>query len=586
MTAAQINRRLAAILAADVVGYSRIMAQDEAGTLASLKLHRETVFDPAVAEHGGRIFKVMGDGILVEFASAVDAVNCAVAIQTSAPPEPPSGHDIKLRIGINLGDIIVEDGDIFGNGVNIAARLEPLADPGGICVSAIVDESVGNRVSVSFEDCGEVQVKNLDRPIRVLKWRTGYAGAEGSSHQQNSTVPEKTTSSLAVLPFDNMSGNPEDEYFSDGITEDIITDLSKLPKLLIIARNSSFAYKGKNVDVRKVGRELGVRTVLEGSVRRAGSRVRINAQLIDAENGAHLWAERYDREITDIFALQDDITGRIVAALKIAFNPKEEQRPAGSSQQNIEAYEYMLRARAMFFSGVTSPQLFEQVSLLLNKAIECDPGSAEAYALLAILQAIDLQNRFTEHHGDAPAAAMRFAEQAIANDANEPIAHYAAAVASIACGKLDRAMAENEAALALNPNYALALESQAVVHMLSGNQMKAISNLERALRLDPASAQQFIHFLGMAYLIAGKFATAAAYFRERIVLVPRSDFSRAFLVSALGHIGEIEEARKVWRELLDINPEYSFQRHISRWPFKKKEDADRIREGIAKAGLE
>ena len=584
MTGAQLNRRLAAILAADVVGYSRFMAEDEAGTLASLKLHRETVFDPAVAEHGGRIFKVMGDGALVEFASAVDAVNCAIAIQSSAPPATPSGHDFKLRIGINLGDIIVENDDIFGNGVNIAARLEPLADPGGICVSAIVTESVGNRLDISFEDCGEVQVKNLDRPIHVWKWRTGDAGAK--SPERKPPAPEKATSSLAVLPFANMSSNPEDEYFSDGITEDIITDLSKIPGLLVIARNSSFAYKGKNVDIRKIGRELGVRTVLEGSVRRAGDRVRINAQLIGAENGAHLWAERYDRKIMDIFALQDDITGQIVAALKIALNPDEIKRIIGGAQQNIEAYEYLLRARALLSSGIGNRELFEQASALLKKAIECEPGSAEAYALLSTLYVIDYQNQFSEHHELAAVEGLRLAEQAIICNPGEPMAHYAAAVASVVGGNLEIAIAEAHATLALNPNLAFAHDSLGVVYLLSGEPMKAISSMERALRLDPASAQQFIHFLGMAYLVAGKYATAIAYFRERIVLVPNSDFSRAFLASALGHIGEVEEAARVWKELLEINPEYSFERHISRWHFRNQADSDKFRQGIAKAGLE
>jgi adenylate cyclase len=583
MTGAQTNRRLAAILAADVVGYSRLMAEDEAGTLASLKRHRETVFDPAVADHGGRIFKVMGDGTLVEFSSAVDAVKCAVAIQSRASTAAANGRDIKLRIGINLGDIIVEGDDIYGNGVNIAARLEPLADPGGICVSAIVSESVGNRFDVSFEDCGEVRVKNVDRPIRVWKWRGDDTGAE--TVEMEPPVQKRETASLAVLPFDNMSGNSEDDYFSDGISEDIITDLSKIPGLLVIARNSSFAYKGKSVDIRTIGRELGVRTVLEGSVRRAANRIRINAQLIDAENGAHMWAERFDREITDIFALQDDITSHIVAALKIAFNPEEAKGTSGSTQNDVEAYEYMLRGRALVARGITSRETFEQARTLLGNAIERDPACAEAYALLSILHGIDYQNKFSEHHERGAADAMRVAERAIASNPDEPVAHYAAAVASIVGGDLERAVAESGAALAINPNYAFAHDSQGVVYMLSGEPLKGISHLERALRLDPASAQQFIHFIGMAYLVAGKYATAVAYFRERIVLVPDSNFSRAFLASALGHIGEIEEAAKVWRELLEIDPEYSFERHINRWPFKNQADADRIREGIEKAGL-
>ena len=311
MAEARNVRRLAAILAADVVAYSRMMAADESGTLAALKRHREAVFDPAVAEHNGRIVKLIGDGTLVEFASVVDAVNCALAIQRTLAAEIADGPKITLRIGVNLGDIIIDGDDIYGDGVNVAARLEPLAEPGGVCLASIVNESVGTRIDVAFSDGGEVHVKNIDRPIRIWKWHPG-AAAEPARAPKAEPAPAKAERtekpSIAVLPFTNMSGDQEQEYFSDGITEDIITDLSKVAGLLVIARNSSFAYKGRNVDIRTVGRELGVRSVLEGSIRRAGNRVRITAQLIDAADGGHLWAERYDRDLTDIFAVQDEVT--------------------------------------------------------------------------------------------------------------------------------------------------------------------------------------------------------------------------------------------------------------------------------------
>ena len=585
MTEARTNRRLAAILAADVVGFSRLMAKDEAGTLAALKHHRETIFDPAVAEHGGRIVKLMGDGTLVEFGSVVDAVKCAVAIQTVMPAVQPAAGGITLRIGINLGDVIIEGDDIYGDGVNIAARLEPLAEPGGICVSSIVNESVGNRLDITFNDSGEVQVKNVDRPIRVWKWRRANAEASVGDPVERLPAPAKEVRSIAVLPFDNMSGDPEQDYFSDGMTEDIITDLSKVPGLLVIARNSSFAYKGKSVDIRIVGRELGARFVLEGSVRRAADRVRINAQLIDAANGRHMWAERYDRELTDVFVVQDEVTSQIVAALKIKLTPAETALLAASAPTSIDAHDLLLRARAMMIGTIRNRAMFEQASTLLRKAIELDPTYAQAYAALSVLHAFDHHNHWSAHHDRSATEAQHFADRAIAMNANEPTAHYAASVASVIGGNLERAQTEAEAALALSPNFALAHESLGVVRMLSGEPLQAIPHFERSMRLDPAYSPQLVHFFGMAYLIAGKYATAAAYFRERIVLVPESDFSRAYLAATLGHMDETDEARQVWRELKAINPKYSFEEHVGQFPFKAQADVDRIREGLAKAGL-
>ena len=291
MAEERINRKLAAILAADVVSYSRLMASDEAGTLAALKRHRQMVFEPAVAAHQGRIVKLIGDGTIVEFASVVDAVNCALSVQRSGDSlQDENLHQprIVLRIGINLGDVIIEGDDIYGDGVNIAARLEPAAQPGGICISSIVNESIGNRIDARFDDGGHINVKNIDRPIRIWRWHPGSAQATANGRQPNTANPEPQAA-IAILPFTNMSGDPEQEYFSDGISEDIITDLSKIAGLMVIARNSSFTYKGRSVDVRTIGRELGVQSVLEGSIRRSGNRVRITAQLIDATSGGHLW---------------------------------------------------------------------------------------------------------------------------------------------------------------------------------------------------------------------------------------------------------------------------------------------------------
>ncbi|MEO8666906.1 MAG: adenylate/guanylate cyclase domain-containing protein [Bauldia sp.] len=589
------NRRLAAILAADVVGYSRMMAGDEAGTLAALKRHREALFDPAVSAHNGRVFKLIGDGTLVEFGSVVDAVKCALAIQAAAAGQGGTGGaPIVLRIGINLGDVILEGDDVYGDGVNVAARLEPLAEPGGICVASIVNESVGNRIDVPFRDGGEVHVKNIDRPIRIWKWHPGKASDVGGTApvapSQGPAVasndkPAKQTPSIAVLPFTNMSGDPEQEYFSDGISEDIITDLSKVGGLLVIARNSSFTYKGKNVDIRSVGRELGVRSVLEGSIRRAGNRVRITAQLIDAANGAHLWAERYDRDLTDIFAVQDEVTRHIVGALKVTLTPAEAALISGVQTRRLDAHEAYMRGRAIVFGSDKTRETFQEAVVHFTGSIALDPDYAEPYAGLSALYTFDYQNRWSDDPDRSLDEAGRLAATAIEKNPNDPLAHCVVALAAMFKRDLETGRVEADKALALNPNLAMAHNSRCVLHIYSGEPLAAIPFAERAMRLDPAYSQQYLHFLGLAYLLAGKYETASVVFKQRILLVPGTDLSRAFLASALGHLGEVDEARRVWREMMDINPRYAFEGHVGRLPFKHRADVDRIKEGLTKAGL-
>ncbi len=581
------NRRLAAILAADVVGYSRMMAADEAGTLAALKAHRETAFDPAVARHHGRIVKLIGDGTLVEFASVVDAVTCALAIQQAAQADNGAGGPgIVLRIGINLGDVIIEGDDIYGDGVNVAARLEPLAEPGGICVASIVNESVGSRVDASFQDGGEVRVKNIDRPIRVWKWHPGVTPAAASTARGAEPESQPDASpSIAVLPFNNMSGDPEQEYFSDGITEDIITDLSKVGGLLVIARNSSFAYKGKSVDLRTVGSELGVTSVLEGSIRRAGQRVRITAQLIDVATGGHLWAERYDRDLTDIFAVQDDVTRQIVDALKVTLSPSEMARIADTGTTNIDAHDCYLRAREFLFGATKNRENFEQAINQLNRAIELDPGYGEALAGLGLAYIFDFFNRWSDDADRSLEKAGKYADQAIERDPHEPFGHLVAARAAMFGKDLERATAEAGVALSINPNYALGYYTLGGIQIYAGQPQAAIPQLERAMRLDPAYAHQSLHFLGIAYFIAGKYETASVLFKQRILLVPETDLTRAFLAAALGHLGEKQAAQGVWRELKEINSDYSFAEHLGRLPFSVQADADKITEGLTRAGL-
>ena len=585
MVEERINRKLAAILAADVVSYSRLMGADEAGTLAALKRHREFVFDPAVAAHNGRIVKLIGDGTIVEFGSVVDAVNCALSVQRSngaLPDEALGQPNIVLRIGINLGDVIIEGGDIYGDGV--AARLEPLAEPGGICVSSIVNESIGNRIDVRFQDGGDISVKNIDRPIRVWKWHPGATPLAAAKSNAAKPEPNGATASVAILPFTNMSGDPEQEYFSDGITEDIITDLSKIAGLTVIARNSSFTYKGRSVDIRTVGRELGVRSVLEGSIRRAGKRVRITAQLVDAATGGHLWAERYDRDLTDIFEVQDDVTRRIVDALKVTLSPAENARLIAGGTSSMDAYDYVLRGRELLLGKAKNRETFEQATKFFMRALEIDPNYPKAYAALSLAYNLDYQNRWSDDPDSSLPLAKRYAEQAIEKDPNEPFARLVASWAAIFDKNLDRATSEVNTALRLNPNFALAYSNLGSIHNYSGRPLEAIPVLERAMRLDPAFKAQNLHFLGIAHLLAGKYETAAALLRERILLVPGTDFGRVFLASALGYLGEVDEARRVWHELNEINPKYSFREHFSRQPFRQ-EDVERVAEGLKKAGL-
>ena len=587
MVQSQPNRRLAAILAADVVGYSRMMGADEAGTLSALKHHREIVFDPAVADHNGRVFKLIGDGTLVEFGSVVDAVNCALAIQRAVRAQA-AGSGILLRIGVNLGDVIIEGDDMYGDGVNVAARLEPLAEPGGVCVAAIVNESVGNRIDVAFRDGGEVSVKNIARPVRVWKWHPDHdaaAGRPATAAAAPSAKPKPEQPSIAVLPFDNMSGDPEQEYFTDGITEDIITDLSKVSGLLVIARNSSFTYKGKSVDIRAVGRELGVRTVLEGSIRRAGDRIRITAQLIDAATGGHVWAERFDRDLTDIFEVQDEVTRRIVDALKVQLTPSEAERIAETPTDNLEALELVQKGRSLIQSPNINARIWKQGADLFARAIALDSSYAQAYALLSLAHIIDFTNRWSDTSGESLLRCEELAAKAIAADPNEPLGHVATAVAAQFNRNFDQARVAVEKALELSPNLPLALYSRGSLAVYSGDHAGAVPFLERAMRVDPGYSQQYLQFVGLAHLLMGHYETAAAMFRERLLLAPQTDLGRSTLASALGHLGEIEEARRVWAELKAINPNYSTEQRLAASPFKYQADADRIRDGLAKAGI-
>lgn len=578
-------RRLAAIVFADVVGYSRMMAADEVGTLAALKSHREQEFDPEVAKHNGRIVKLMGDGTLVEFASVVDAVSCALAIQQAVAE---GGSGLALRLGVNLGDIIIQGDDIYGDGVNVAARLETLAEPGGICVSSVVHESIRDRINVTFRDGGPVEMKNLARPVQIWRWSPDNPGRESESTATIQPVPARKTEgpSIAVLAFENMSGDPEQAYFSDGIAEDIITDLSKVSGLTVIARNSSFAYKGRSVDLRTVGRELGAGKILEGSVRRAGDRVRITAQLIDAASGAHLWADRYDRDLTDIFAVQDEVALRIVDALKVRLTPSERASITSTDTTNLDAHDNFLQLRNLLHWPGLNSTLWKRAVAFGKRAVELDPDFTHAYALLAIIHMFDYHNHWS---GDEPdevlAKAWRLAEQATQCDPRDPLAQHAIAVVARWKGDYGLAATAVEALLSRTPDNALALFTRAEIAIATGRSREAVPDLERAIRLDPGFAHQLLQYLGMAHALLGNYETAALVFRERLLLVKDTDIGRAWLASVLGHLGEIAEAREVWAELLKINPNFSIQQRLAKQGFVERADPDRVMEGLAKAGL-
>ncbi len=576
-------RRLAAILASDVVGYSRMMAADEAGTLAALKRHRETTFDPTVATHNGRIVKLIGDGALVEFGSVVDAVSCAMAVQRAIAESGEAAPKITLRIGINLGDVIIEGDDIYGDGVNIAARLEPLAPPGGVCISSIVNESIGSRIEVTFTDSGDALVKNIDRPIRIWKWHPTTGGPAPKAAAQPVTAP-KPAASIAVLPFTNMSGDAEQEYFSDGISEDIITDLSKIAGLVVIARNSTFVYKGLSVDIRAVGRDLGVTSVLEGSIRRAGNRVRVTAQLIDAGSGAHLWADRYDRDLTDIFTVQDDVTREIVTALKVTLSPGEQARLHTDRSTDPEVLDATLKARELLTQPY-APGVFDKAEPLLRRAIAKDPRYGEAYAALALLHTFRFQNEWTKPSTDSLAAARGYVDTALDLIPDDAYPHYVAGITYALKGYRERAIDEFDRALALSPNFAAAINAKGVAEIFMGRSADAVPMIERAMRLDPVGSPQYLHFLGLAHLLIGNYETAAMLFDERIRLVPTTDLSRPFYAATLGHLGRVDEAHQVWRDLMAINPDYALDLHLSRLFHATEEEIRPIREGLAKAGL-
>ena len=574
-----MQRKLAAILAADVVGYSRLIAEDEARTLDALRALRRESFEPLVAEHRGEVVKRMGDGWLVAFASVVDAAACAIAVQ-----ERLAGYDrIKLRIGLHLGDIVHEDEDIYGDGVNIAARLQEVAEPGGILISGTAHESLIGRLDEKFEDAGERSLKNIRRPVRVCFWKgraSDSSQTDEPSDHKGMLAAEKP--SIAVLPFDNMSGDAEQEYFADGISEDVITDLSKVSGLTVIARNSSFAYKAKSIDIRQVCRELGVLYVLEGSVRKGGNRVRINAQLIDGSDGSHVWADRFDRHLEDIFAVQDDVTRKIVEALQVALTPMEKVRRSYRRSVDPQAYDLMMRARSHIY-GFTREGL-RVARDQLGQAIVIDPNFAIAFAWRAIVSAVEYFNDWTDREPHPLDAGLADAEKACALDPNEPHGHYARGLVMIWRRDLDAALAAEDRAIELDPNMAGAYAARGNVLDFSGHPERAIDSLKHALRLDPGY-DIALQFLGRAQFSCQRYDEAAETFRQRLQLSPRSDVTRVFLASAYGLTGRLDEALRIWAELQQINPKFEVGHLANVYPYRDENWLENLTNGLRLAGV-
>jgi adenylate cyclase len=578
-----MERRLAAIFAADVAGYSRLIGADEEGTLARLQAHWRELIEPKIAEHQGRIVKTTGDGVLAEFASPVKAVRCAIDVQhgmSDRNASVPHGQRIEFRIGINLGDVIVEDGDIFGDGVNVAARLESIAEPGAVYISRTVRDFVGSTPEIVLEDLGERELKNIARPVQVFRIAasTQVAGAPPSAAP---AVPHRP--SVAVLPFTNMSGDPEQEYFSDGITEDLITDLSKISALFVIARNSSFAYKGRSVKVQEIGRDLGVRFVLEGSIRKAGNRVRITAQLINADSGGHVWAERFDRDLTDIFATQDEVVEKIVGALAVELTQNEAQRLRRHATANVEAYETWLRGRELL-GGSTRDSVL-QAKAMYRRAIEIDPNFAAPHAGLALAALAEYVSDWAPDPAQALDETERWARRAVELNDQEPVSHMALGSALLWRRDHVGALAEFRLMIALDPNFAQGHSATGLALMYAGRPAEALEAFALAMRLDPHYSGIVLHFLAQAHFSLGHYEPAAQRLRERIARTPGTDSSRMLLASCYGHLGRLNEARAVWAEMLKINPDFSLEQRSRVLPYKDPRDFQRIADGLAKAEL-
>jgi len=589
---AKAERRLAAIVAADVVAYSRHMHLDEEGTHARYKAHRSEVIDPCIARHRGRIVKSTGDGFLAEFPSAVEAARCTIEVQTALATrnfDQPPNQRLEFRIGVNLGDIIIEHDDIYGDGVNIAARLEAIAEPGGICISGKVHDEISGKTDLRCQDIGVQQLKNIDHPVRVYRVELQDAASGGPQvfSLRKTMVPRPDRPSIAVLAFTNLSGDPQQEYFSDGITEDIITELSRFSELFVIARNSSFQYKGKSIDVRRVGRELGVRYVLEGSIRRDGDHIRISAQLIDAESGAHRWAERYDRELKDVFAVQDEVARSIVAILSAHVSRAETERTLNKPPATWHAYDYYMRAAdayAAFHAPMEVASIYE-ARRMLKQCLAIDPNFARAYVLQSMTQGSTWALPVDDDYMNPAVldAAHRAAEKAVQLDPNLPQAHYQLGFILSFKAQREASVAECERAVALNPNCTDWRFAAVLVH--AGQFERAVDVAKAHLRFDPFTQPIARGFLGLAYYMLRRYSEAVVTLREFVSQAPNLRPGRAWLAAAYAQLGRLEEARAEAAEVLRIYPGWTSSVIFRKGGYLRDEDVEHLTDGLHKAGL-
>ena len=587
MSDERVQRRLAAILAADVVGFSRMMDADEAGTLARLKTLRREVFDPLTKKFGGRVFKSTGDGALAEFPSAADSVQCAIEIQKALAElnnGAPEGRRIALRIGISLGDVMIDGSDLHGNGVNIAVRMEGLAEPGTICMSGNVYEHVRGSLDVRFDDLGEQLVKNFDRPVRSYRIdpKAGAAAASPpKATEAPPAIPHKP--SIAVLPFQNMSGDADQEYFADGITEDLITALSHIRWLFVIARNSSFIYKGRALDVKQVARELGVRYVLEGSVRKLGNRVRITAQLVDALSGAHHWAERYDRDLIDIFALQDEITRNVAGAIEPRLLAAEGVRSQSRPRADLDAWDMVARAMSRFWR-TTGPDI-EAAIATLKDAVARHPDYGPAHSMLAFCLVL------TGHFGwlplfEVPKLAVESARRAVELDDNDPWAYLALGYVAFVARRTDDAAAQYRRAVELNPNFAAAHGYWGYALAFDGRSDEAIERLALAMRMSPHDRQNSIYMGGtaVAHYLANRYDQAIEWARKAAQQGPSMTAPHRILCASLAQAGRLDEARAVLERVREMQPYISIDWVTRMVPYTPAQ-MPHFLEGLKKAGL-
>jgi TolB-like protein/class 3 adenylate cyclase/Tfp pilus assembly protein PilF len=581
------QRRLAAILALDVVGYSRLMGRDESGTLARLREHRSQRLEPTLARHGGRLVKLTGDGALAEFPSAVDALDAAIEFQQAmagANREQPEETQIVFRAGLHLGDLIVEGDDLYGDGVNVAARLEAQAPAGGIVISGNVHDAVAGRLKATFDDLGALALKNIERPVQAfaVKWQPQDWPAAPSAPVANAplALPEKP--SIAVLPFQNLSGDPEQEYFADGMVEDIITALSRFKSLFVIARNSSFTYKGQAVDIKQVGRDLGVRYVLEGSVRKAGSRVRITGQLIEANTGRHLWADKFDGALEDVFGLQDQVTSSVVGLIAPEVEKAEIERAIHKPTDRLDSYDFFLRGTALVNKG----QLREARGFF-TRAFERDPEYGAAYAMAAWTFQFEQRTSGMPLAAEAHADALRLAHLAAKVGSDDAFALARAAHVLTYLGhEYDRGMSMVERAVALNPNLAVAWYSRGWVALMCDEAEQSIQSFDRMIRLSPLDQSRVLAWNGssFAFFILGRYEDGCASAMKSIQFVQDAHTLSAYIANTI-RAGRAAEAREVAAQLLRIQPDFSALHAQEAFPVRSSDTRDRIIAALREAGL-